>query len=206
MARGTVNVPAKGSDEVKPHAATHGPKGSDPINLSEIGAQEALSGKAGQYVGFDENGKPTAFEFTGTENLSGEEGQYVGFDKDGKPVAKDFPDGGSGSGNEGGSTTPGTGGTFYGTIGTNWTKDESSGVYIQVVPIEGILAAHESAVLDVVMIHERTPEGYAQFVEENNQFLEFITNGDAETVDGGIKFYIYGDAPTVSIPIIVEVG
>lgn len=172
MAKGTVNVPGGSSDKVKPHAATHGPGGSDPINLSEIGAQEALSGK---------------------------EGQYVGFDEEGNPVALDFPE----FDNEDDSAT---GGTFYGTIGTDWTKDESSGVYIQVVPIEGVLAEHKHAIVDVVMTYERTSEGYAKFVEETNQFLRYVTNGDAETVDGGIRFYIYGEAPTISIPIIVEVG
>jgi len=32
-----------------------------------------------------------------------------------------------------------------------------------------------------------------------------VTNGYAETVDGGVKFVIFGDPNTVSIPIVVEV-
>ena len=46
---------------------------------------------------------------------------------------------------------------------------------------------------------------YADFVEAENQYLEFITNGYAETYDGGVTFHIFGDAPTVEIPIVVEV-
>ena len=38
------------------------------------------------------------------------------------------------------------------------------------------------------------------------QYLTCITNGYAETHDGGITFYIFGDANTVSIPIVVEVA
>ena len=94
---------------------------------------------------------------------------------------------------------------FYGTIGTNWTEDTDTGVKIQEVSIPGILETMDLGNLDVIMTHERTSEGYAAFVEENNQFLNLITNGDAETygtneTNGGVRFYVYGDVPTVSIP------
>lgn len=94
---------------------------------------------------------------------------------------------------------------FYGTIGTTWTEDADTGAKIQEVSIPGILETMDLGALDVIMTHERTSEGYAAFVEENNQFLTYITNGDAETygtdeTNGGVRFYIYGDAPTVEIP------
>lgn len=94
---------------------------------------------------------------------------------------------------------------FYGTIGTTWSEDANTGVKIQEVSIPGILETMDLGNLDVIMTHERTSDGYALFVEENNQFLNLITNGDAETygtdeTNGGVRFYIYGDAPTVSIP------
>lgn len=95
---------------------------------------------------------------------------------------------------------------FYGTIGTNWTEDSETGVKSQLVSIDGILATHELGKIDVIMTHDRTSDGYAAFVEENNQFLEFITNGDAETVDGGIIFYVYGDVNTINIPFGFEVS
>ena len=94
---------------------------------------------------------------------------------------------------------------FYGTIGTTWTEDADTGVKIQEVSIPGVLETMDLGNLDVIMTHERTSEGYTAFVEENNQFLNLITNGDAETygtneTNGGVRFYIYGDAPTVEIP------
>lgn len=124
------------------------------------------------------------------KKLTGVEGQYVGFDKDGNAIAKELPTS---------SIPAGTSQVFYGTIGTAWEEDAETGVKSQLVQIEGVLAAHTSGVLDVIMTHERTADGYAAFVEEQNQFLEFITNGDSETVDGGVMFYIYGDANTVEI-------
>ena len=99
----------------------------------------------------------------------------------------------------------GTSAVYTATIGTEWEEDADTGVKFQTVAIEGVEANH-FAKIDAVMTHERTTEGYAAFVEEHNQFLECITNGDAETVDGGVKFYIYGEANTVEIPIVVEVG
>ena len=92
------------------------------------------------------------------------------------------------------------------TIRTNgWSEDEETGAKYQTVIITDI-TSDMTAKVDTVNTHERTSEGYALYVEEQNQFLEFITNGDAETVDGGIKFYIYGDTNTVDIPIVIEVS
>lgn len=89
---------------------------------------------------------------------------------------------------------------FYGTIGTNWTEDSTTGAKYQLVAIEGVTADMELGRLDTINTHDRTSEGYAAYVEEQNQFLTYITNGDAETVDGGVMFYIYGEANTVEIP------
>jgi hypothetical protein len=86
-----------------------------------------------------------------------------------------------------------------------WSEDEVTGAKYQTVLIDGV-TSENTATVDVVNTHTRNTEGYTLFVEEQNQFLEFITNGDAETVNGGIKFYIYGDPNTVDIPILVEVS
>lgn len=90
------------------------------------------------------------------------------------------------------------------TIGTTWTENEDTGVKSQTVTISG-MTADDTANVDVYYSGDGTSESYETFVEQQNQFLEFITNGYAETVEGGITFYIFGDAPTVSIPIVVEV-
>lgn len=170
------------------HAESHKTGGSDALSPADIGAQATLKGKEGQIVGFNEKGEAVPQDkdkFTGGEN------QYLGFNGDGVPVAKDFPEFSAIK-------------VYSATIGTEWAEDEETGVKTQLVAIEGVLASHTGKV-DVVMTHERTSDGYALFVEEQNQFLEFITNGDSETVDGGVMLYIYGNANTVNIPIIVEV-
>lgn len=95
--------------------------------------------------------------------------------------------------------------TYTAMIGTNWTEDEETGAKYQTVSVPE-MTADSTAKVDTVNTHTRNSEGYALYVEEQNQYLEFITNGDAETVDGGIKFYIYGDANTVEIPIVIEVS
>ena len=94
--------------------------------------------------------------------------------------------------------------TFTATIGTTWTKNENTGVKSQNVSIPGVLAKH-TAKVDHAYTGDGTSDGYAAFVEAENQYLTYITNGYAETYDGGITFYIFGDAPTVEIPIVVEV-
>lgn len=97
------------------------------------------------------------------------------------------------------------GGKIYeATIGTSWTEDTNTGVKSQTVSITGVTAAN-AASADVRYTGDGTSEGYETFVEQQNQFLELITNGYAETVEGGIKFSIFGDANTISIPIVGEV-
>lgn len=90
------------------------------------------------------------------------------------------------------------------TIGTSWVENEDTGVKSQNVAINGITAEH-TAKVDHAYTGNKTSDSYATFVEEENQYLTYITNGYAETYDGGITFYIFGDANTVSIPIVVEV-
>ena len=95
--------------------------------------------------------------------------------------------------------------TYTATIGTTWTEDENTGVKYQSVAISGVLATH-TAKVDHAYTGSGTSDDYAAFVEAENQYLTYITNGYAETYNGGVKFYIFGDAPTVSIPIVVEVS
>ena len=95
--------------------------------------------------------------------------------------------------------------TYTATIGTAWTEDETTGVKSQSVAIPGVLAKH-TATVDHAYTGDKTSESYTAFVEAENQYLSYITNGYAETVDGGITFYIFGDPNTVEIPIVVEVA
>lgn len=94
--------------------------------------------------------------------------------------------------------------TYTATIGTTWTEDSNTGVKTQIVSIAGV-AAQNTANADHAYTGTGTAEDYAAFVEAENQFLDCITNGIAETVAGGIKFTIFGEANTVEIPIVVEV-
>ena len=95
--------------------------------------------------------------------------------------------------------------TYPATIGTTWTEDSNTGVKTQSVAIPGVLASH-TATVDHAYTGNGTSDDYAAFVEAENQYLTYITNGYAETYDGGIKFTIFGDANTVSIPIVAEVS
>ena len=100
----------------------------------------------------------------------------------------------------------GGGGTTYtATIGTTWTENSDTGVKTQSVAIAGV-TAQSTAMVDHVYTGSGTSDDYAAFVEAENQYLNCITNGYAETYDGGIKFTIFGDANTVSIPIVAEVS
>jgi hypothetical protein len=99
----------------------------------------------------------------------------------------------------------GGGATYTATIGTNWTEDSDTGVKTQSVAIPGVLAS-QTATVDHVYTGSGTSDDYAAFVEAENQYLTYITNGYAETYDGGIKFTIFGDANTVAIPIVAEVS
>lgn len=95
--------------------------------------------------------------------------------------------------------------TYTATIGTTWVKDENTGVKTQSVAIAGV-TAQNTATVDHVYTGAGTSDDYAAFVEAENQYLNCITNGYAETYNGGIKFTIFGDANTVSIPIVAEVS
>ena len=95
--------------------------------------------------------------------------------------------------------------TYTATIGTTWVEDENTGVKTQSVAIPGVLAS-QTAMVDHVYTGSGTSDDYAAFVEAENQYLTYITNGYAETYDGGIKFTIFGDANTVAIPIVAEVS
>ena len=94
--------------------------------------------------------------------------------------------------------------TYTATIGTTWVEDSNTGVKTQSVAIAGV-TAQNTANADHAYTGTGTAEDYAAFVEAENQFLDCITNGIAETVAGGIKFTIFGEANTVEIPIVVEV-
>ena len=95
--------------------------------------------------------------------------------------------------------------TYTATIGTTWVEDENTGVKTQTVTISGVKAS-QTAKVDHAYTGSGTSDDYAAFVEAENQYLTYITNGYAETVAGGIKFTIFGDANTVSIPIVAEVS
>lgn len=91
---------------------------------------------------------------------------------------------------------------FTGTITTNWTEDSDTGVKTQTINISGITTTNTAIVDHAGM--DSTSTDYDSFVQAENQYLTCITNGYAETVTNGIKFYIFGDANTVAIPIVVE--
>ena len=162
------------------------------------------------------------------DKLTGAQGQIVGFGPDGKAVAQDKPTYAASEvgaipttekGAANGVATLGADGkvpteqlpeissvkTFTATIGTTWTDNADTGVKSQSVSIPGVLAKH-TAKVDHAYTGDGTSDGYAAFVEAENQYLTYITNGYAETYDGGITFYIFGDANTVVIPIVAEVS
>ena len=95
--------------------------------------------------------------------------------------------------------------TYTAIIGTTWVEDENTGVKTQSVAIAGV-TAQNTAIVDHAYTGAGTSDDYAAFVEAENQYLNCITNGYAETYDGGIKFTIFGDANTVAIPIVAEVS
>ena len=100
--------------------------------------------------------------------------------------------------------------TYTATIGTTWEDEldlvgQPTGAKTQTVLIDGING-------DYIAFVDHNPliqiGRYDSFVEAENQFLTCITNGFAYTITnvngtGGIQFTIFGDANTVSIPIIV---
>lgn len=100
--------------------------------------------------------------------------------------------------------------TYTATIGTTWEDEldlmgRPTGAKTQTVLIDGINGDYTAFVDHNPLIQIGR---YNSFVEEENQFLTCITNGFAYTITnangtGGIQFTIFGDANTVSIPIIV---
>lgn len=88
-------------------------------------------------------------------------------------------------------------------LGTTWNV-ELTGAKTQTVSIEGV-SAGDTANVGAVYNGDRSGASYDAFVEQGNQFRDRIMNGFAETVDGGVKFTIFGDTNTVNIPILVEV-
>lgn len=93
---------------------------------------------------------------------------------------------------------------YEATIGTTWEENSETGVKTQTVALSGV-ASTDTADVDCVYQGDYSSDSYTAFVEQQNQFLTNVTNGFAETVDGGIKFTIFGDANTVEVPIMVRV-
>ena len=125
------------------------------------------------------------------DKLTGAQGQIVGFGPDGKAVAQDkptyaalevgaIPTTEKGAAN--GVATLGTDGkvptgqlpeissvkTFVATLTTTWTENEDTGVKSQNVSIPGVLAKH-TAKVDHAYTGDGTSDGYAAFVEAENQ-------------------------------------
>lgn len=100
----------------------------------------------------------------------------------------------------------GPGSVFYETTipTAGWSKSETTGVTSLSLPVPGVTAA-----ANLHVDHRYTGDGskaaYERYVQEENQFLNQICNGYAETYDGGIKFHIFGNAPSIAIPIVAEV-
>lgn len=125
--------------------------------------------------------------------ITGTAGQVVGFDANGNPVAQAAPQSSSVH-------------HFFITIPTTgWTENSDTGVKSVSIAVEGV-TADMNGNASPYFGGDKTSDGYAAFVEAKNQFLTYITNGDAETYDGGVTFNVYGDVPTVSIPVMVEVA
>lgn len=93
---------------------------------------------------------------------------------------------------------------YTATIGTTWVIDETTGVQTQTVNIAGI-TAENTAIIDCAYTGSGTSEDNASFTEALKQYLNYITNGYAKTIAGGIQFTIFGDPNTVPIPIVLEV-
>lgn len=88
---------------------------------------------------------------------------------------------------------------------TGWTENSDTGVKSISVAIDGV-TADMNGNASPYYNGDKSSDSYAAFVEAKNQFLTYITNGDAETYDGGVTFNVYGDVPTVEIPVMVEVS
>lgn len=154
--------------------------------------QKAIIGTAGCIVGFDAQGNAIAQQ-TNTVIASSIDDtlSMAGRAADAKAV-------GDALANAGGAYV------YTATIGTVWTENEDTGVKSQTISISGITADNTAKVSNYYN-GDGTANSYTVFVEQENQFLDYITNGYAETIGDGIVFYIFGDAPTIEIPILVEV-
>ena len=182
-----VELPNHIADKKNPHGVTAAQTGAIPSNEKGAASGVATLGADGKvpsgqlpsldYVPTSEKGKASGVATLGT---------------DGKVPTGQLPEISSVK-------------TFVATLTTTWTENEDTGVKSQSVPITGVLAKH-TAKVDHAYTGDGTSDGYAAFVEAENQYLTCITNGYAETYDGGIKFTIFGDANTVAIPIVAEVS
>lgn len=93
---------------------------------------------------------------------------------------------------------------YSGVIGTSWETNSSTGVKTQTVIVPG-MSAEWDVNLDHVYTGNDSIDSYNEFIEAENQFLNYITNGFARTINGGILFTIFGDANTVEIPFVAGV-
>ena len=88
---------------------------------------------------------------------------------------------------------------------SNWVDYPMIGTREQIVSIPSIMSTNTARVDHSNSSVDGTYEGYVKYVDEENEYLGYITNGYAETVDGGIKFVVFSNSNTIDIPIVVEV-
>lgn len=116
------------------------------------------------------------------------------------PQAEDYAefyapaDGGSGS-----SVT-----VLTSVIGTAWTENEEAGIKSQTISLPGV-TVDSCAKVSAYCENGFDEESAELYAEQQNQFNDLICNGFAQTGADTLTFYIFGDANTVEIPIIVEV-
>lgn len=97
-----------------------------------------------------------------------------------------------------------SGSIFFKTIESDsWEEDEDTGLQKQFVAIDkihetnNVIVSHSSKSIDT--------DGYDLFMAEDDEYLNYITNGYARTCNGGINFYVFGEVNTMPIPIVVKV-
>lgn len=89
------------------------------------------------------------------------------------------------------------------TIKANEWIEESSGIKKQHVQIEGIYETnnvfikHDAESIDV--------SGRDLFIQEEEEYINYIANGYAKTCNGGIDFYIFDEPNTIDVPIVVKI-
>jgi len=90
---------------------------------------------------------------------------------------------------------------------SKWKElDDGTGVKYYPLTIGSKVTEDSTAKVDVRYTGDGSSESYATFVEQQNQFLEYVTNGYGRTANLGMYLYIFGDAPTIDIPIVIEVS